>query len=109
MSSDKKRAADLPTTEPESKQKKVTPDPQYHPHTILEHVIREIIPTRWMDSSSKRGLYQTVTTDPQDAITKCKDMIAPWVVQYYEDGLLYDHEQYVSNIHSSIITSLSLY
>jgi hypothetical protein len=88
-----KRAADEGASTASPKKVKTTPlDPTYHLIALLEHIVNDIIPNAWMDTVGKRALYQDVVDDPAAAIKKMKELVNPWVIEYYEAGVLYDPE-----------------
>jgi hypothetical protein len=92
MSLTMKHAADDVAT-PAPKKVKATPsDPTYHPTELLEHTVNDIIPNAWMDTAGKRVLYQSVVDDLEATITKMKELVHPWDIEYYETGVLYDTE-----------------
>jgi hypothetical protein len=89
------------------KEVKATPtDLTYHPNVLLEHIVNDIISKVWTDTAGKRVMYQDVVDDPEAAITKMKELVNSWVIEYYEAGILYAPELYVMNIHTMIITIL---
>jgi hypothetical protein len=91
MSLTMKRAADDPST-PAPKKVKATPDPTYHPIALLEHIVNDTIPNAWIDTVGKRALYKDIVDDPEAAITKMKELVFPWVIEYHEAGVLYGCE-----------------
>jgi hypothetical protein len=59
-----------------------------HPFSLLEHLIREVLPAKCHTDNSK-SFYQAQLDGPDEAIQDCKDRLADWVLELWDAGNLY--------------------
>ena len=69
-----------------------------HPYIILTYLIKTVLPKR-SSNDDVRVYYKAQLDDPEAAIDECKSLLADWVVRMYENGVLYDVEEYVNRVY----------
>ncbi|KAI8936475.1 hypothetical protein NX059_006880 [Plenodomus lindquistii] len=74
---------------PEAKRLKPTVAPLHptHPHYLLEHLIRDVLPRKCQKQKVK-DYYKEQLDDPDTAIAVCKSLLGDWVLEYWNAAKL---------------------
>jgi hypothetical protein len=69
-----------------------------HPYSILEHLVRDVVPERCAlaRGDSVRESYKEVLDDPNGTIDECKGLLGDWMVELSTSGKLRSLDEYVS-------------
>lgn len=77
------------------------PDEEHpsHPHYILDHLVRHVLPERCRNDKVT-AYYKAQLDDPDATIAECKSFLADWVLKMWTKGTLWRHDLYATKRHA---------